>query len=197
MRECVREKERERLSVYKRPNRFGLMGTVAPLSNSTTNVALIRNNDNLDNDTNSGNSNMKIFAIFFLVAATFAGMSESSAAEDPLLAQLDLQSLRAAAAQLPLLLGDVGGVAEADNVDNADHILAAIEKEITEAILNVVSEDDDDLTSVEEMDKLITSLENEKDLEAIAGQGSSGGRPKRLTVEFMGMQVRKVFWLAA
>jgi hypothetical protein len=54
------------------------------------------------------------------------------------------------------------GVA-AEHADNGDHILAEIEKEITEAILNAVS-DDDDLTSVEEMDKLIASLENEKDL---------------------------------
>ena len=169
------------------------MGTVAPLSNSTTNVALNRNNENLDNGTNLGNSNMKIFAVFFLVAATFAGMSEASSNEDPLLAQLDLQSLRAAAAQLPQLLGSGGGdgLATADLADNGDHILAAIEKEITEAILKAVSDDDDELTSVEEMDKLIASLENEKDLEEIASQGSAGGRHKRLTVEFMGMQVRR------
>ena len=140
-------------------------------------------------------TNMKIFAGLILVAATFAGMTESSNAEDPLLAQIDLQSLRAAAAQLPQLMGGGGGMAGSDLSDNGDHILAAIEKEITEAILNAVSDDDDvndDLTSVEEMDKLIASLENEKDLESIASQGSSGGRHKRLTVEFMGMQVGRL-----
>ncbi len=76
--------------------------------------------------------------------------------------------------------------------DNGDQILAEIEKEITEAILNAISQDDEDLTSVEEMNRLIASLENEKDLEELAAEAaaSPGGRHKRLTVDFMGMQVR-------
>ncbi len=76
--------------------------------------------------------------------------------------------------------------------DNGDQILAEIEKEITEAILNAISQDDEDLTSVEEMNRLIASLENEKDLEELATEAaaSAGGRHKRLTVDFMGMQVR-------
>ncbi len=77
--------------------------------------------------------------------------------------------------------------------DNGDQILAEIEKEITEAILNAISQDDEDLTSVEEMNRLIASLENEKDLEELASEAAAGtgGRHKRLTVDFMGMQVRK------
>ena len=68
-------------------------------------------------------------------------------------------------------------------------ILAEIEKEITEAILNAISEDRDELPSTEEMDRLIASLENQKDLEQLASESNAGGRQKRLTVDFMGMQV--------
>ena len=40
------------------------------------------------------------------------------------------------------------------------------------------------------MNRLIASLENQKDLEQLASEGNSGsGRQKRLTVDFMGMQV--------
>lgn len=130
---------------------------------------------------------MKILRLLLISVLAFAGLSGASNSNsidnDPLLAQLDLESLKAAAAQLPQLIGN--GVAT-EHADNGDHILAEIEKEITEAILNAVS-DDEDLTSVEEMDRLIASLENEKSLEELAAK--SGGRNKRLTVEFMGMQV--------
>ena len=67
--------------------------------------------------------------------------------------------------------------------------MAEIEKEITEAILNAISEDRDELPSTEEMDRLIASLENQKDLEQLASEANAGGRQKRLTVDFMGMQV--------
>ena len=67
--------------------------------------------------------------------------------------------------------------------------MAEIEKEITEAILNAISEDRDELPSTEEMDRLIASLENQKDLEQLASESNAGGRQKRLTVDFMGMQV--------
>ena len=129
---------------------------------------------------------MKFLKLLLISVAAFAGMSEATnpVDNDPLLAQLDLESLKAAAAQLPQLVGT--GVAS-EHADNGDHILAEIEKEITEAILNVVAEDENDLTSVEEMDRLISSLENEKSLEDLAAK--SGGRNKRLTVDFMGMQV--------
>ena len=59
-------------------------------------------------------------------------------------------------------------------------ILAEIEKEITEAILNAIAEDEDESPSQEEMNRLIASLENQKDLEQLASEGNSGsGRQKR------------------
>jgi HPt (histidine-containing phosphotransfer) domain-containing protein len=134
---------------------------------------------------------MKFSAAIFLVVLTIASPSyaASDLTNDRILAQLDLESLKQAAAQLPQLLGR-GPVVEQG--DNGDQILAEIEKEITEAILNAISDDDEDLTNPEEMDRLIASLENEKDLEELStgDVASVGGRHKRLTVDFMGMQVR-------
>ena len=129
---------------------------------------------------------MKLSAIFLVVFTIASPSLASDVSNDRLLAQLDLESLKQAAAQLPQLLGHGPAV---DAGDNGDEILAEIEKEITEAILNAISDDDEDLTNPEEMDRLIASLENEKDLEEVAAEASTGGRHKRLTVDFMGMQV--------
>lgn len=125
------------------------------------------------------------FVILFGIFGTILAQN-NQLDTDGILAQLDLESLKQAASQVPQVGGD--GMSQTD--DNGDSILAEIELEITEAILKAISdvEMEDSLTSSEEMDKMISSLEDERNLHDL-GQAEGSGRNKRLTVDFMGMQV--------
>lgn len=79
---------------------------------------------------------MKLLSTFcFLLVLSKTGFCLTG---NELLAELDLAALRDAA--------DRYQVAEIDTGDNGDDILAAIEQELAEAIINVALDDEDDVT---------------------------------------------------
>lgn len=132
---------------------------------------------------------------FFAISFAIVLSAVSAQSLEHELDQLDLNSLKEEAAHLPELLS---GSAESNHDDNADQLMTDLEQELTEAIFNVIASDDEDednadtsMPNIEDMNQLISSLENEKDLEDLASNNNNnkGGRFKRLTVDFMGMQV--------